>query len=201
MAFCRLAGPQGARRISARLSGFHPRGSVRHGPFRCASGDQAQHRVTGPATLLRQPRAKAACAAIARPLPAADRPSRLGSKQAAARLNSGATPTPRRAERPDRLGRDGWQRAGGNAHTNGRARGRRPAAGAHHAPEWPGRKERRRALPRGASEKDHAPPLHRDQSVREGGAASGSRHGGYKGSCGRQGWSFYVGELRDYGFL
>lgn len=127
MAFCRLAGPQGARRISARLSGFHPRGSVRHGPFRCASGDQAQHRVTGPATLLRQPCAKAACAAIARPLPAADRPSRLGSKQAAARLNSGATPTPRRAERSDRLGRDGWQRAGGNARRNGRARGPWPA--------------------------------------------------------------------------
>lgn len=122
-----LRDPQGARRISARLSGFHPRGSVRHGPFRCAARDQAQHRVTGPATLLRQPRAKAACAAIARPLPAADRPSRLGSKQAAVRLNSGATLTPRRAEPPDRLGRDGWQRAGGNARKNGRARGRRPA--------------------------------------------------------------------------
>lgn len=114
-------------------------------------------------------------------------------------MNSGATPTPRRAERPGRLRRDGWQGAGGSARRDGRARG--PAAGAHHAPERPGRKERRRALPRVASGKDHAPTLHRVQSVREGGAAPGSRHGGYKGSCRRRGWSFYVGELENLLFV
>lgn len=79
--------------------------------------------ATGPGRLRHRPRAKAASAAKSRPLPAADGASRLGSKQAvtspptaAVRLNSGATPTPRRAaERPARLGGDRWQRAGGSA--------------------------------------------------------------------------------------
>lgn len=134
---------QAARRVNAGLSGFHPRRSVRQGSVRRRRWVPSAAPATGPASLLQRPRAKAACAAKSRPLPAADGASRLGSKQAvtspptaAVRLNSGATPTPRRAERPDRLGRDGWQRAGGNARRNERARGTRAARTTpQHGPE------------------------------------------------------------------
>lgn len=68
---------------------------------------------------------------------------------AAVRLNFGATPTPRRAKPPARLGRDRWWRASGSARSSGDTRGRRaggPLGGAHQAgTAW---KKRPTAFPR-----------------------------------------------------
>lgn len=103
---------------------FYPRSSVLQGPFSGLAGYAEQrwpHRRAKPPAPPSQGHSQ-------------DSPCRLGSKQAmtspqtvAVRLNSGATPTPRRAEPPARLGRVGWLRASGSARRNGQARGSRAA--------------------------------------------------------------------------
>lgn len=186
---------QSARRITGEFFGFHRVVLSSKVPLAARLDTQrsACHRsnqASPPASR------KAACAAKSRPLPAADRPCRLGSKQAvtspptaAVRLNSGATPTPRRAKRPARLGRDRWRRASGSAQ---KWRGTRQAGGAHHAPEWPGKKKRAnaRAPTRCFMEKATPPrPLASNQCQREGQPRSRTKEA-IKGAAGRGALSF-----------
>lgn len=63
---------------------------------------------------------------------------------AAVRLNFGATPTPRRAKPPARLGRDRWWRASGSARSNGDTRRQAGRRAAPSKPEQPGRKDPQR---------------------------------------------------------
>ncbi|KAL1782237.1 hypothetical protein HispidOSU_021008 [Sigmodon hispidus] len=180
---------------------YPQRARINAGLFGPALAPLGTKRSTGPARISRRARAQAACAAESRPLPAADRLSRLGSKQtvtspptAAVRLNSGATPTPRRAERPDRLGRDRWQRADGHPRRNKRARGMRAARTTpQNGPEEKSPGARSHALPRGKTTPPHGFASNRCE--REGQPRSHATET-IKGAAGRAVLSFYAGMPR-----
>lgn len=74
---------------------------------------------------------------------------------AAVHLNFGATPTPRRAKPPARLGRDRWWRASGSARSNGDTRGWR--AGGRRAPSRNSLEEKTHSVSTPCFRNGHAP--------------------------------------------
>ena len=131
MALCRPAASPECTKDKRVAFPFHRCSSVLQGPFGRAAATRVRLGVRS------------------RPLQAANRLEAGGTTPptAAVPLNFDATPTPRRAKLPARLGRNRWRRASGSARSNGQERGRRAARTS------PGKagKKRPTAFPRGAS--------------------------------------------------